>query len=157
MAKRGQPTKYKSEFVEQVHKLAAGGFLDKQIADFFKISEATLNTWKQKHPEFFESLQKGKDDFDSTKVESSLLKRALGFKYTETTREISPKANPKTGGVQLRITKRVTKMVVPDVTAQIFWLKNRQKGRWQDVQQHQVGGMIRLVAEPMKKPKDAGT
>ena len=29
-------------------------------------------------------------------------------------------------------TKRVVKQVVPDVTAQIFWLKNRKPEQWRD-------------------------
>ncbi|MDL5066676.1 helix-turn-helix domain-containing protein, partial [Clostridioides difficile] len=29
-------------------------------------------------------------------------------------------------------TKRVTKHVVPDTTAQIFWLKNRKPAEWRD-------------------------
>ena len=33
------------------------------------------------------------------------------------------------GGVE---TKRVRKQVVPDTTAQIFWLKNRKPEEWRD-------------------------
>ncbi len=47
-------------------------------------------------------------------VEKALLKRALGYEYDEVIYE---------GGQE---TKRVKKHVVPDTTAQIFWLKNRK-------------------------------
>ena len=30
------------------------------------------------------------------------------------------------------LTKTVTKEVIPDTTAQIFWLKNRKKAEWRD-------------------------
>ena len=33
---------------------------------------------------------------------------------------------------ELVVTKEVTKEVIPDVTAQIFWLKNRKPGDWRD-------------------------
>lgn len=42
--------------------------------------------------------------------------------------------NPETGEYEnvLIETKRVTKEVHPDTTAQIFWLKNRKPQQWRD-------------------------
>ena len=40
--------------------------------------------------------------------------------------------NADTGEYELTVTKEVTKEVVPDVTAQIFWLKNRKPTEWRD-------------------------
>ena len=153
----GRPTKFKSEYVEQGYKLAREGLTDQKIADFFGIAKSNFNVWKEKHPEFQDSLKKGKDEYDSEDVESSLLKRALGYDYVETTREISPRANPETGKAELRITKTVTKQVAPEVTAQIFWLKNRQPDRWRDRTEMYHGGTVTVIAPPVKKPKDAGT
>ena len=53
-----------------------------------------------------------------------MLKRALGYSYTETTRELV--------GTKMVITKEVVKEVQPDTTAQIFWLKNRRPDIWRD-------------------------
>ncbi|WP_251572506.1 hypothetical protein [Paenibacillus sp. MER TA 81-3] len=39
-------------------------------------------------------------------------------------------------------TKRVTKEVQPDVTAQIFWLKNRRPDKWRDKQDIQHSGSM---------------
>ena len=41
---------------------------------------------------------------------------------------------------QLVVTKRVVKHQVPDVTAQIFWLKNRKPEQWRDKQQTEITG-----------------
>lgn len=153
----GRPTKYKQECVEQGYRLAREGFTDRNIAKILLISESTLNLWKLEHPEFSESLKKGKDEFDSAEVEYCLLKRACGYKYTETTKEIAPVVSLKTGKPFLRITKKVIKEVAPDVTAQIFWLKNRQPERWRDKSEMYHGGVVKLISEPMKKPKTAGT
>lgn len=65
---------------------ARDGLTDKQIAHNIGVTEQTLNVWKNKYPSFFESLKKGKDVVDR-EVENALLKRALGYKYTEITKE----------------------------------------------------------------------
>ena len=72
------------------------------------------------------TLKRGKEVVD-IQVENALLKRALGYTYKEVTREKI--FNPETGQYELMPTKEVTKEVVPDTTAQIFWLKNRITGK----------------------------
>ena len=61
----GRPSQYKAEYCEQAYKLCLLGATDVQLADFFGVSEQTLNTWKQKHPKFLESLRAGKDEADA--------------------------------------------------------------------------------------------
>lgn len=102
---------------------ARDGLTDKQIAKNMGITESTLYEWKKKYSEFSESLKKGKEVVDRL-VENALLKRALGYEYTETKEK-------REGGVLTEVTKTV-KEVVPDVTAQIFWLKNRKPDFWKD-------------------------
>ena len=130
----GRPTKYKPEFAEQVYKLASEGFTDRKMAGFFKVDERTINNWKDKHPEFFQSLKKGKDEFDSDVIEKALSKRAAGYKYKEITRAISKDPDPKTSKPTMVTIKEVTKEVAPDPTSMIFWLKNRRPDRWRDKQ-----------------------
>lgn len=98
---------------------ARDGLIDKQIAHNMGINAATLYDWKNKYAEISEALKRGKEVVDRL-VENALLKRALGYSYTEITYE---------GGIE---TKRVIKEVVPDTTAQIFWLKNRKPEEWRD-------------------------
>ena len=98
---------------------ARDGLTDEQISSNMGITTSTLYVWKNKYSEISEALKRGKEVIDR-QVENALLRRALGYKYDEVTIE---------GGVE---TKRVTKEVVPDTTAQIFWLKNRKPDVWRD-------------------------
>jgi hypothetical protein len=41
-----RPTKYKSEYVQDVEKLCKLGATDKDLADFFSVNEGTINEWK---------------------------------------------------------------------------------------------------------------
>ena len=108
---------------------ARDGLTDEQIAHNMGISASTLYEWKKQYKEISESLKKGKEVVDR-EVENALLKRALGYSYKETTTELF--VDKKTGKEELRVTKVVTKEVVPDTTAQIFWLKNRKPEEWRD-------------------------
>ena len=108
---------------------ARDGLTDEQIADKIGISRSTLNEWKKKFPDISDTLKKGKEVVDY-EVENALLKRALGYSYEEVTKEAQ--LNPRTGKYELAITKVVTKEIVPDTTAQIFWLKNRKPDKWRD-------------------------
>lgn len=109
---------------------ARDGLTDKQIANNkIGIAENTFCAWKKKYPAILEALKKGKAPVDF-KVENALLKRALGYEYVETTIEDRELAN---GRVE-KYVKTVTKIVLPDTTAQIFWLKNRRPDKWRDKQ-----------------------
>ncbi len=108
---------------------ARDGLTDEQIAKNMGINRRTLNEWKNKYPPISLTLKRGKEVVDY-EVENALLKRALGYSYEEVTREAQ--MNPKTGKYELAVTKVVTKEIVPDTTAQIFWLKNRKPNAWRD-------------------------
>lgn len=101
---------------------ARDGLVDAQIAHNMGISTTTLYDWKNRFPSISEALKRGKEVVDY-QVENALLKRALGYEYTEVMVEESD------DGVKRRET---TKHIAPDVTAQIYWLKNRRPGRWRD-------------------------
>ena len=102
---------------------ARDGLIDKQIAHNMGISYSTFREWKKRYPTLAAALKEAKDVVDR-EVENALLKRALGYKYTE-------KRVEKEGGV---VVKEITtvKEVAPDVTARIFWLKNRKPKDWRD-------------------------
>lgn len=102
---------------------ARDGLTDEQLAAKMGISPSTLYDWKKKFPQLSESLKKGKEVVD-IEVENALLKRALGYTYTERRMEESEKE-----GVKVIET---VKHALPDTTAQIFWLKNRRSDKWRD-------------------------
>lgn len=102
---------------------ARDGLTDEQIAHNIGISRGTLYDWKKAYPDISNALKKGKDVVD-IEVENALLKRALGYEYTEERVEISSKDGRKV--------IQTTKHVAADTTAQIFWLKNRRPDKWRD-------------------------
>ena len=127
MATAGRPTKYKEKYAKQAEKLCAKGFTDKDLAEFFEVSESTINKWKLDAPKFSESLKMGKEKHDSGKVEETLLKRALGYEVSESKIEQQEGSPAK---------KTLTKKhIPPSDTALIFWLKNRDPSRWRDKQE----------------------
>ena len=98
------------------------------------MSPSTLYEWKRRFPEISEALKKGKEVVD-IEVENALLRRATGYDAVETIEEVSDKNG--------RSVKRVTRHVPGDVTAQIFWLKNRRPDKWKDKQDVQVSGELK--------------
>lgn len=128
---------------------ARDGLTDEQIAQNIGISRSTLAVWKNKYSDISDSLKRGKEVVDR-QVENALLKRALGYRYDEVTYEFG------------QTSKIVTKEVVPDTTAQIFWLKNRKPQQWRDRQDIQHGGHIdssnayaNLTTDDLKKLIDS--
>jgi transcriptional regulator with XRE-family HTH domain len=122
---------------------ARDGLTDEQIAHNMGISRSTLSEWKNKFSDISDALKKGKEVVDR-QVENALLKRALGYKYDETTYEQVPvhDSEGKVIGYQMKATKVVTKEVQPDTTALIFWLKNRKPAEWRDKQNIEHSGSI---------------
>jgi hypothetical protein len=56
----GRPTKFKEDMIPMVEKLAGFGITEREIADFFDISQETLMTYKKKHDAFLDAIKKGK-------------------------------------------------------------------------------------------------
>lgn len=121
---------------------ARNGLTLQQIADNLGLNRDTFSEYKKKYSDISEALKKGKDVVD-IEVENALLKRALGYSYEEVTVEDSEK-NGKT-------IKKVIKQVVPDTTAQIFWLKNRKVKEWRDKQELEHSGGIDIKIVKVKK------
>lgn len=130
---------------------ARDGLIDREIANKIGISERTFTEWKTKFPIMSSVLKKGKDVIDR-QVENALLKRALGYEYTETIREAVK--DPDSGEIEMRVTKTVTKRVIPDTTAQIFWLKNRKPDKWRDKPVHEDTSELDKLDAILKGLKD---
>ncbi len=109
---------------------ARDGLTDEQIMHNMGIqSKSTFYGYKKKYPNISNALKKGKEVADY-EVENALFKRALGYTYEEKTYE---KVYDKETGLYVeRLTKRVTKQVAPDTTAQIYWLNNRKPKQWRN-------------------------
>jgi len=134
----GRPTKYKPEYPEQAKKLCLLGATDKDLANFFDITEDTITQWKKDYPEFSLSLKAGKDAKDA-EVEKRLFERATG--YTHKVRKPMSVSDPAGQGSHIEIIE-YEETIAPDTTSMIFWLKNRQSAKWRDKQELEHSGEI---------------
>ena len=128
--------KYTTEFPQLVEMYLREGMTEAQAAKKLSVSVATFETYKNRYPEFLGAIKRGKApvDFD---VENALLKRALGYTYQE--KKTVTKITPDGEGTVAEVHTTV-KHVHPDVTAQIFWLKNRNQPRWRDIKAMELTG-----------------
>lgn len=125
---------------------AEQGNTDRRIAELLGISPSTLARWKREHKKVKDALEDGRKSTDR-KVENALLKRALGYTYMEVTYE---RTVDEAGDEKMIIKRQVEKQVMPDLSAQAFWLKNRNPGKWKDKQETKWEGKditVRLTDE----------
>ena len=108
----GRPTAYKPEYAKQAERLCLLGCTNEELAVFFDVAPATIYVWYKAHPEFLESLKKGRVVADGN-VAASLYKRACGYTLND-------------------------HHYPPDTAAAFIWLKNRQSGKWRD--RHELTG-----------------
>ena len=134
----GRPTEYSTTCNEQVKKLCLLGAIDTQIADFFNVCAATIDTWKKEHPDFLGAIEEGKKVADN-QVVKSLYKRANGYvaidtKFATFEGEISDE-------------REYDKHYPPDTNACMFWLKNRDRDNWREKQDINHSGDLTITVE----------
>ena len=120
----GRPTEYRDDYSRQAAKLSELGATDQELADFFEVHVSTVYRWKHDHPEFCDALKIGKEVADN-RVERSLYQRAIGYEQEEV-KIFMP------GGADNPVYAPFRAKIAPDVTAAIFWLKNRRSQEWRD-------------------------
>lgn len=131
----GRPSKYDKELHPKLAKAySMAGLTDAQMAEEMGIATPTLYAWKKEHEEFSNAIKDGKELPDS-KVEAALFKMATGFDYKA--RKPLVVSDGKDVGSHVVVAEYREKSL-PNVTAQIFWLKNRRPDRWRDKQDIQV-------------------
>jgi hypothetical protein len=95
-----------------------------------------------RHPELYAAVQAGNDVFNP-KVERSLAERAIGYWIDEEEEVVI-------NGKVARIIRR-KKFIPPDVTAGIYWTKNRMKDKWSDVHKHEAATKFKSSAELLEE------
>lgn len=140
----GRDSLYDVSMNDMVRKLALLGLTDKEIAEFFGVTERTLNNWKNEYPAFFQSLSEGKTIADA-EVADSLYKRATGEHV------IVEKAyrNKTTGEVEI---VKITQFIPGESGAAKLWLTNRRRQNWSDSQNVNLTGTLDVTA---KEQRDA--
>lgn len=119
---KGRPTKFNNALNIKVAALYGSGKTDKEVAEAIGVSVRTISYWKACHSDFLQALKEGKDVADEMVV-SSLFRRATGYSHPE------EKIFLYEGQV---VRAKTMKHYPPDVTAAIFWLKNRRPDEWRD-------------------------
>lgn len=137
----GRPSELTDKVLKQAKGLALLGATDKQMAEIWGVTEATITNWKKACPEFLASIKSGKEEAD-IKIAEALYHRAKGYKRKET------KVFCHQGEI---VTHEYVEHMAPDTAAAFIWLKNRQGWRdKQDVESTNVNANVTLP-EPDEK------
>jgi len=155
---RGRKTLYRDTYPTIAAALRRRGYTLDEVARVFGVYPQTIRKWANQHPDFDVALKETKDEADA-QVEDSLLKRALGYDYTETEVYKSSTGGKKT----VRVVEK-KKHIPPNVTAMIFWLKNRRPDLWRDILRHELEGAkdgppieIKILGKDKLGKEDAGS
>ena len=118
--------KYSPQLVERARHVCQLGATSYELGKALGVCVQTIDNWRRKYPEFCEAVRVGKEEADE-RVKASLYHRAVGYTFQ------SEKVFQYQGGI---VRAEVTEHVPPDVTAGIFWLKNRMPEQWRDSLHH---------------------
>ena len=139
----GRDSLYDPSMNDTARKLALLGLTDKEMAEFFGVTERTLNNWKKEHPAFFQSLNEGKTIADAN-VADSLYRRAVGeVVFTE------KRVKNDDGFFEII---RLSQQVPADPGAAKLWLTNRRPKDWRDKQEVEHSGEMSITT---KEQRDA--
>jgi len=143
--------KYSEELTEKICKYLKRGNTITTTCQAVGISKETFFQWMKK-PDFYDSIKKAMAIPDK-KVENALYKSAImGHRYKE--KEYKGVAVGEK--VKMILVKTVTKIIPPNVTAQIFYLKNRQPEEWKDRHDLDLSGTVNfkvISAVPRSKKR----
>lgn len=164
---RGRTGKYKEWLTEDSLLLLEGwardGLTDQQISANMGIHPATFYKWMQDYPEIRKAIKKGKAPVDY-EVENALLKSALGYKMklTKPMKIKTVKRLTNKGVIEEERIEYVEEEVYikPEVTAQIFWLKNRRAAVWrekQEITHNTADGRLADLIDGLREDNDIHT
>lgn len=120
--------------------------------DYVGVSKTAWFGWCRESAELRKAIATSKE-IANMSVEEALLKRALGYDYTEQTYELIEG--------ELRLTKEYHKHMPPDIKAILSWLYNRLPGQWRSIQEPleatQYVETVRNILIAMKDVAEGGT
>ena len=137
-AQAGRKGLYDASSTDNAARLhAAAGKDDKAIAKALGVSVTTLRNWRTEFPSFADAIQQGRDTWNVTAVEESLVKRAIGYEVEE--------KSVTTGGKHGDTETTTTRHIPADTRAAQFVLTNRAPNRWKNRQEVEHTGEIGLT------------
>lgn len=125
------------------------------LAKIFGVTEKTIISWRDAHPEFKEAVKAGRDEHNADKVEDALLKRALGYTFKEKQQKSTyirykEDRNLPAINVPAKEVTIIEKEVPPDVKAAMYFLNNRRGKRWSNVSNVNVQSEHKVASVAMK-------
>ena len=121
--KNGRPSDYHNEYAEQARKLALSGKDNRELCDFFCVSEATFYAWQKRHPKFLKAVKEGREMAVATGAES-VFKRMNGYSHKAVHIAVNK------DGLVTEVP--YNKQYPPDMEAAKFFLTNRDPKHWSD-------------------------
>jgi hypothetical protein len=138
--KRGGPhIKFRNDFMRQVYYLAKLGAREVDICQFFGVQRRAVDQWKADNKDFREAWDEG-HWIHGMKIGETLGQKALGYDYTEVeySQHVDRQGN-------IRDLKKVThKHMPPSDVAIIFYLKNRFRDLWMDVNKTEIESRVNI-------------
>lgn len=137
-AQAGRKSLYDASIMDNAARLhAAAGKDDKAIASAIGVSVTTLRNWRTEYPSFALAIEQGRDTWNVTAVEESLVKRAIGYEFVE--------KSVTTGGKYGPIETVTNKHMPPDTRAAQLILTNRRPDRYKLKQEVEHTGEVGLT------------
>lgn len=120
------------------------GNTDEEVAEALGISRQSLYNYQNKHEELKLALKEGKEKACAI-IENTLFKRALGYEYEETFKELVK--DEKTGDEEYKVVKINKKSVPPSDSLLQFLSKNWMPDRYKDSKdiKHDVGESLESI------------
>lgn len=126
--KAGQPSKKELINLQFIEALYSFNVIDEQICQLLGITRQTLDNWK-KDEKFFAAIRRGKK-ISNERVEKTLFERATGYTH--------PEEDIRVVRGEIKRTP-ILRHYPPETAAMTFWLKNRDKEKWRDKQDIDIG------------------
>ena len=132
---------YDPKFVKVAAFMCRRGATLAELADACGVNTSTIAAWQSKYPAFGEAVRQGKSEEFDSKIERSLAERAMGYSVDV--------VEPYVIDGEI-IDHPVRKHYPPDVTAMIFWLKNRMPEKYRDVHRVDVNARVLRSADEIR-------
>jgi hypothetical protein len=126
----GRPTDYRPEFCDTAISACARGATIAELAEMYGVYRSTIYRWMAEHQEFSDAIRVAREIADE-RVGFSLYERAVGYTYDSV-------KIMQNDGVPLIVPFK--EHVAPDVSAQKFWLTNRQSDKWKERSSKELTG-----------------
>jgi transposase-like protein len=135
--------KYSEEMKETLAKLIKKGSTVTSACNSVGINKTTFYDWMKNKVDFSNAVKEAQS-VANAKIENALFKTAHGYTVTEKEYRSMQMRGFET---EKKLVKTTKKKVLPNVTAQIFWLKNRNSEEWRDRQDIEHSGEVGVKYE----------